>query len=189
PSELTICTGASAILHAYQVPGFSVGFPYRYVFDSDAPEIAEIHGFASGQSVVDPGQGSENGNVFVTGRKPGIAHVHETIFNLTLSTITVLPPIQPIEVHADKTFLMKGQQVVLTASVPGYNQQVTYLWYRGRNMDAEHLIQTSSDPNLLFIATSLGTSYISVQASACAVTSSAEIAIEVVEPRKHAARH
>ncbi|HEV7425544.1 MAG TPA: hypothetical protein VGQ46_04190, partial [Thermoanaerobaculia bacterium] len=76
----------------------------------------------------------------------------------------------------------------LTAVVPGYDQTVMFSWYLGRIGDFAHPIRASSDPHLVFTVTGAGTAHIWVQALAGSVASSDEITIEIVQPRRRAAR-
>jgi hypothetical protein len=180
--------GETAILHAYEhPPGFSAGFPYHYDFSSDAPSVATIRGFASGSRWDRPDPLPGNGDVFVSAVAPGIAHVLTGVS--PRATITVLPPLLPVEIHAQATRVLRGEQLVLTAVVPGYGQTPLFYWYRGRIGDYAHPAQASLQPTLTFIGGDPGVTYIWVQAFAGAVVSSAEIGIEVVQPRMRAARH
>ena len=190
PSALTVRVGENAILHAYQHPGgLSAGYPYRYQFSSDAPSVATIHGFLSGSAVGRLDPFPENGDVFVTAVKPGLAHVRESTFPLALATITVLPQLLPVELHAEAMRVLSGQKVLLTAVIPGYDQTALFYWYRGRIGDMTHPVQASTDPRLIFIGIDPGLSYIWVQALAGSVASSDEIGIEIIQPRRRAAHH
>jgi hypothetical protein len=189
PKELTMHVGDAAVLHGYQHPGgLSDGFPYHYDFFSDAPMVAVIRGFASGSSYTHADPLPENGDVFVSALGPGVAHVRTGGFPSALSAITVLPRILPVEIRAEATRVLSGQQIVLTAVVPGYDQAPTFSWYRGRIGDVSHPIRTSSDPRLMFTIADAGISYIWVQALAGSFASSDEIGIEVIQPRRRAVR-
>lgn len=188
PKELTMHVGDTAVLHGYQHPGgLSDGFPYHYEFFSDAPAVVAIRGFASGSSYSHADPLPENGVVFVSAVGPGAAHVRTGGFPSALATITVLPQILPVEIHAEATRVLQGQQIVLTAVVPGYDQPLAFSWYRGRIGDVTRPIRASSDPRLTFIGSEAGVSYIWVQALAGSTASSDEISIEVIQPRRRAA--
>lgn len=189
PTAVTMRVGETAVLHGYQHPGFSTGFPYHYEFSSDEPSIATVHGFASGMSLTKPDPIAGNGVVFVTAVREGIAHVIPQTVRLTLSTITVLAPILPVEIRAKATRVLRGQQVVLTAVVPGYDGTPVFAWYRGRMGDMTRRIQASLEPTLTFTGSDLGVSYVWVQALAGAIASSDEISIEVIQPRSRSVRH
>ena len=191
PAEITIRVGENVVLHGYQnAGGLSDGFPYHYEFFSDAPSIATVQGFASGSATTRPDPSPRNGEVFVRALQPGLAHVRAKAYPLHLATITVLPQISPVEIHAETTRVLRGQQVVLIAVVPGYDQPATFFWYRGRIGDITRPIQGSNDPQLTFVAQHTGASYIWVQAFAGPATSSAEIVIETAPPpRRRGATH
>jgi len=187
PNEITLRAGDTAILKGYQHPGgLSCGFPYHYEFFSDAPAVAAVHGLASGSSVCHP---DDNGDVYVTAVSPGIAHVRVAACCGDLSTITVLPQLLPVEIRADAVRVLAGQQIVLTAVVPGYEGAPWFSWYRGRLGDSSHPIRTSFDPHLAINVTDAGMSYIWVYAFAGPRASSDEIAIEIIQPRRRAAGH
>ena len=190
PAKVTIRVGEKVKLHGYQGAGFSQGFPYHYKFVSDAPAIATIEGFASGSSTTQPDPLPHNGDVFVEAAQPGVAHVRVRSYKLDLATITVRPRIGPVQIHAETTHVLPGQQVVLLAVVPGYDQPSIFSWYHGRIGDTTRPIQASNDPQLPFVATSPGRSYLWVQVFAGPVISSAEIEIETAAlSRRRTARH
>jgi hypothetical protein len=190
PKDVTMHAGDTAVLAGWQHPGFSCGFPYHYDFFSDMPSVASVRGFASGSSACQADQVPGNGVVYVTAVAPGLAHVRVQGCCGDLSTITVLPQIPPVSIYAQATRVLVGQQVALTAVVPGYDQTPVFSWYRGRIGDYSRLIRVSADPHLTFIGSDLGVSYIWVQAFEGSVTSSAEIGIEIIiPPRRRAAQH
>lgn len=190
PSRVTIRVGEEIRLHGYQnAGGLSPGFPYHWRFFSDARDVAEVRGFASGESALEPDP-APSGRIYVTGRRPGIAHVRIRDYSGHLATITVLPRIEPVQIHAETTRVFPGQEVVLLATVSGYEEPSIFTWYRGRIGDTAHPLQASNDPQWTFIATSPGTSHFWVQAFSGSVSSSAEIAIETAAPpRRRSARH
>jgi hypothetical protein len=189
PKELTMHVGDAAVLAGYQhAGGLSCGFPYHYEFFADVPSVATVRGFASGSSTCHPDPLPDNGVVYVVAVAPGIAHVRTGDYRLDLSTITVLPQILPVEIRAETTRVLSGQQVSLTAVVPGYEQTPVFAWYRGRLGDLTRPIRTSSDPHLTVTVIGAGVSYIWVQALAGAFASSDEIGIEIVQPRRRATR-
>jgi len=189
PREITMRVGDTAVLAAYQHPGgLSCGFPYHYEFSSDMPSVATVRGFASGSSTCYPDQLPDNGVVYVVAMAPGVAHVRTGTYPLDLSTITVLPQILPVEIRAEAPRVLSGQQVSLTAIVPGYDQTAIFSWYRGRLGDTARPIRTSSDPHLTLTLTDAGASYFWVQALAGSFASSDEIGIEIVQPRRRASR-
>jgi len=190
PKEPTIRAGDSALLLGYQHPGgFSGGYPYHYEFVSDAPGIATVHGFASGSSFTQRDEIPGNGDVHVTAISAGVAHIRANGFISDLATITILPQILPVEIHAEASRVLSGQQIRLTAVVPGYDETATFSWYRGRIGDTTRAIRASSDPHLSLIGSDAGISYIWVQALAGSKASASEISIEVVQPRRRAAAH
>ena len=190
PKEITMRAGDTAVLMGSQHPGgLTCGFPYHYEFFSDMPSVATVRGFASGSSICHPDQVPENGVVYVTAVAPGLAHVRAVACCGNLSTITVLPQILPVEIRAEATRVLAGQQVALTAVVPGYEGASMFSWYRGRIGDLSRPIRTSSDPHLVLNVTEAGVFYIWVQALAGSFASSDEIGIEVVQPRRRAAQH
>jgi len=89
---------------------------------------------------------------------------------------------------------MRGSRCVLLAGLDardlatGSNQQTVFSWYRGRIGDFTRPLQTSTDPTLTLTATDAATSFFWVQAVAGFATSSADIGIEVFEPRRRPAR-
>jgi hypothetical protein len=83
----------------------------------------------------------------------------------------------------------RGQPVVLIAVVAGYDQPSTFFWYRGQIGDGTRLIQASANPQLTFVTEESGKSSIWVQAFAGSESSSAEIVIEAVVPRRRTAKH
>lgn len=187
PKALTIHVGETAMLNAYQHPGgLSEGFPYHYEFFSDAPSVANVHGFASGQSTTHPDQVPDNGVVSVVGLAPGIAHVRTGSYALDLSTISVLPRILPVEIRAETARALNGQQISLTAVVPGFEEMATFSWYVGPIGDFAHPIRTSSDPHLAFTVTGAGVVQLWVQALAGSMASSDEITIDIIQPRRRA---
>ncbi|HEV7425978.1 MAG TPA: hypothetical protein VGQ46_06385 [Thermoanaerobaculia bacterium] len=189
PREVTIRVGETATLTGYQHPGgLSAGFPYHFEFWSDTPSVAAVHGFASGQSTTHPDPIPDNGVIYVSGVAPGVAHVRLDGYAPDLSTITVLPRLLPVEIRADATRALNGQQVSLTAVVPGYGQTAMFSWYLGRIGDFAHPIRASTDPHLVFTVTGAGTVHVWVQALAGSVASSDEITIDIIQPRRRAAR-
>ena len=188
PAVLTMRVGEHALLHGYQHPGgLSGGFPYHYDFSSDAPAVAPVQGVAAGSSFSHPDPNPENGNVYVSAVAAGVAHVRAGQYPpIDLATITVLPQILPVEIHAAATRVLRGYPIELTAVVPGYDQTATFSWYRGRIGDISRLIRASSDPHLALTGSDLGISYIWVQALAGSAASSDEIGFEVIEGRRHA---
>jgi hypothetical protein len=190
PQKITIRAGETAVLAGSQYPGFGCGFPYHYQFFSDMPSVATVRGFASGSSACQADQVPDNGVVYVTAVAPGLAHVRAVACCGDLSTITVLPQINPVAIYAQATRVLLGQQVALTAVVPGSDQTALFFWYRGRIGDYSRPIRQSADPHLTFIGSDLGVSYVWVQAFEGSVTSSAEIGIEIISPpRRRAAQH
>jgi hypothetical protein len=190
PSAITVRAGDSATLHGSQgAGGLSDGFPYRYDFFSDTPGVAIVQGFASGGATTRPDPIPRNGDVYVRAIRPGVAHVRTTNYPLNLATITVLPAIGPVEIHADATHVKPGQKIVFTAVVPGWDQMATFCWYRGRIGDNTNLIQASTNPQLTVVTNEPGTSYLWVQAFAGTTASSAEIAVETDAPRRRAVAH
>lgn len=182
PSAVTIQVGERVLLHGYQHPGgLSEGYPYHYEFQSDAPAVATVNGFASGSSLVRPDPIPGNGDITVDGVQPGLAHVRA--IGLSLAAITVVPQTRPVEIHAETTRVQRGGQVVLLAVVPDLNQPATFFWYRGPMGDVSRLIQGSTRQDLTFVARDPGASTIWVQAFIGSRTSSAEITVEVVQPR------
>jgi len=189
PKEITMHAGDAAVLGGYQhAGGLSCGFPYHYQFFSDMPSVATVRGFASGSSTCNPDPLPDNGVVYVVAVAPGVAHLRTGGYPVDLSTIIVLPQILPVEIHAEALRVLSGQQVSLTAIVPGYDQAAMFSWYRGRIGDTTRPIRTSSDPRLTTTLTEAGVSYIWVQALAGSFASSDEIGIEIVQPRRRASR-
>jgi hypothetical protein len=191
PRKSRFIVGDSVRLHGYQnAGGFSPGFPYHYQFISDAPAIADVHGFASGSSTTHPDPIPRNGDVFVKAVQPGLAHVRAKGYRFDLATITVLPQIGPVHIHAETTLAFPGQEVALLAILPGSDEPPLFVWYRGRLGDTSRLIQASTDPQLTFVAPASGPTYFWVQAFAGSATSSAEIVIETAPPpRRRTVRH
>jgi hypothetical protein len=188
PREVTIRVGDTAILSGYQHPGgLSQGFPYHYDFSSDAPPVATVRGFASGQSITRPDPLQDNGVIYVVAMAPGIAHIRTGGYPLDLSTITVLPQILPVEIRTSATRALSGQQVMLTAVIPGYEQTAIFSWYLGRIGDFAHPIRASFDSHLTLTVSGVGVEHVWVQALAGSVASSDEISIDIVQPRRRAA--
>jgi hypothetical protein len=100
----------------------------------------------------------------------------------------VLPALLPVEIHPETARVARGQEVVLTAVLSGCDERAMFFWYRGRIGEVTHPIQSSSDPNLKFIANEPGVSLIWVQAIAGSVTSSAAISVDVIQPRRRTVR-
>lgn len=190
PAEITLHVGEAAILTGYQnAGGLSQGFPYHYDFLSDLPAVAAVRGFASGKATTYPDPIPHNGEIFVTALQAGVAHVRIRDYPLDLATITVLPQIGLVEIHAATAVVTPGQPVVLTAVVRGYDQQATFEWYRGRTDDTTCRIQASTDPQVSFVAQH-PTEYVWVRASAGPFTGSAEIRLAAAPPgRRRAAKH
>lgn len=189
PKETTMQVGQNAGLTGSQHPGgLSCGFPYHYNFVSDNPAVAIVHGFASGSSACQADQVPDNGAISVTAVAPGIAHVRAEGCCGDLATITVLPQIHPVELSAQATRVLVGQPVVVTALLAGDGQTPVFAWYLGRIGDYSRPIRQSSDPQLRFVSSDPGMSFLWVQSFAGSVTSYAEIGIEfIIQPRRRAA--
>jgi hypothetical protein len=189
PKETTMRVGDTAVLAGYQhAGGLSCGSPYHYEFFTDMPSVATVRGFSSGSSTCHPDPSPDNGVVYVIAVAPGVAHVRTGTYPLDLSTITVLPQVLPVEIRTEAARVLSGQQVSMTAIVPGYDQTAIFSWYRGRLGDTTHPIRTSLDPHLTVTLIDAGVSYIWVQALAGSFASSDEIGIEIVQPRRRASR-
>ncbi|HEX7676743.1 MAG TPA: hypothetical protein VF713_01365 [Thermoanaerobaculia bacterium] len=190
PKEVTMHAGETAVLAFVPHSDFTCGFPYHYEFASDTPSVATVRGFSAGHSLCDPDDVPDNGVVYVTAVAPGVARVFASGILYPLWSITVLPRVPPVGINAASTRVLLGQQVALTATIPGYDQVPMFFWYHGRIGDYSRPIRMSADPHLTFIGSDLGMSHIWVQAFEGSVTSSAEIGIEIIiPPRRPAVRH
>lgn len=184
PSSVNIRVGEQIVLHAGDEPGgLSGGFPYDYTFQSDDPSVAEVHGFASGSGYLQPYPYPNNGNVYVTGIAPGVAHVvtHGWIAKLTTITvtearITLTPPVATVR---------SGDSVTMVAFITGGYQNVLLEWYLGHTGDLSHLL--AAGPLLSFRPPAAKT-YVWVRAIIGASITTEEVEINVMA-RSRAARH
>lgn len=192
PHEAVIHVGDTIVLMASNEPGgLSTGFPYNWSFTSDNSSVADIHGFAKGSGYLQPDPLPNNGDIFVKGIGPGVAHVGIAGFTAAYATITVETPPLPVQVDPPAVTVDRGLMVILTASVPD-RLVVLFTWYLGRLGDTSHFLQSSNDPTLRFVPTSpltTPTTYVWVQAASTDAISTAEVSIHLTQPRRRLAHH
>jgi hypothetical protein len=186
PASVTLNVGDSAILTATDAPGgFSSGFAYNVTFHSDAPDVADISGFASGSGYFKPDPIPHNGEIYVLAIGPGIAHVHVGCC-YELATV-IVKPTPVLAVQPDDVTVARGKQVTLVASVTDALSPVAYQWFRGHTGDESKLLQLSSSPILTF-APDPGTNAVWLRAMSGTWQSTAEVKVTVMPVRRRAAR-
>ena len=184
PSTATVHVGETIVLWAADYPGgLSSGYPYSATFSSDRAGVAKIHGFASGSGYLKPDPLPENGNVYVTGISPGIAHVRAAGFVADFAEVTVVPT--PTVAVAPSTLTVRyGETATLTALLTGEDNAM-FEWYLGHTGDYSHFL--SADRVLRFHPTSPVT-YVWVWAGAHSSIMRSEAVVTVI-PRSRAVRH
>jgi len=188
PLDSTIYVGQSIVLHAINAPGgLSSGYPYNFIFKSDASWVAEIHGFAKGSGYINPDPIPDNGDVFVTGVGPGTAHVLISGLEANFATVVVLQRPVLALVH-DVVNVPKGTPATLSAAVTGSpgDPLVTFAWYRGHINDMTQPLQVSTSPVLQFVPES-ATTFVWVRAASATWVASAEAEVRVFTPRRRVA--
>ncbi len=189
PENSVLGVGDTTVLSAVNWPGgLSSGFPYSWQFESDNPQVAEIHGFASGPGYARFDPIPHNGEVFVTGVTAGVAHVRIQGFAGSWATVTVEAPQMPVVVSPSAVSILSGQTATLSAVIPDANG-VTFAWYLGRLGDATHFLQASTNPILRLTPVTFPTAYVWVRALSTRGESSAEAKINIEMRRSRAARH
>lgn len=185
PRTANVRVGEVVVLHAANEPGgLSSGYPYSAEFSSDAPSVAEIHGFASGSGYLQPYPIPRNGDIFVTGLAVGTAHVRAKGFISDFATVTVEPGFA-VSITPSALVVRHGETVTLSAVMVNGNA-VTTEWYLGRTGDLTHFL--SAERVLHFEPPAAG-SYVWLRAAtATGVIMTAEAEI-FAAPRTRAVRH
>ena len=185
PQTVNVRVGEVAVLHAENQPGgLSSGYPYSAEFNSDAPSVAEIHGFASGSGYLKPDPIPRNGDIFVTGLAIGTAHVRAKGFIASFATVIVEPGFA-VSITPSALVVRHGEMVTLNAVIVNGNAATTE-WYLGRIGDLTHFL---SAERVLRFEPPAAASFVWLRAAtATGVVMTAETEI-FAAPRSRAVRH
>lgn len=157
--------------------GFSDWPPFTpWRFHSDDANVATAVG--GKESLHRPG------SIRITAIAPGIAHVRLDS-TYAYVTVTVVGDYPPPQIALSTRVVTPGQPVTLTAIFP---YPALYIWYDGALGDRTKALGSTGE--LTYVAPHTpGTYHVWLSVTTSSFAGMAEATIEVVEPRRRAARH